>query len=107
MRRLGTEKANHHYPDSHTRLEADPVLQESAEWQLEIGCWRPKPVKWNMSRHRGGQEDKRVGSEMASLWQAHLAALLKYDPMNQCAIKSHPIFSSNVIAISNTCTKPV
>ena len=28
----------------------------------------PKPVKWNISRHRGGQEDKRVDSVVACHW---------------------------------------
>ena len=27
-------------------------------------------MKLKISRHRGGQEDKRVGLEMASLWQS-------------------------------------
>ena len=61
------------------QLEADPVLLESAEWWLEVGCWWTKLVKQNISRHRGGQEDKRVGSEVASLGgppAAHLAAYL-------------------------------
>ena len=67
MRRLGKE-ASRYYPASGSRLEADPVLLESAEWWLEVGCWWPKPVKWNISRHRGGQEDKTVGSKVTSLW---------------------------------------
>ena len=70
MRRLGTEEASRHYPASGTRLEADPLQLELAEWWLEVGCWRPKPVKQNISRHIDGQEDKRVGSEVASLRQA-------------------------------------
>ena len=69
MRRIGTEEASHHYPASGTRLEADPVPLELAEWGLQVSCWRPKPVKWKISGHRGGQGDKRVGSEVASLWQ--------------------------------------
>ena len=60
MRRLGTVEASRHYLGSGIRLEADPVLPESAEWRLLVGCWRPKPVKWKISRHRGGQEDKRL-----------------------------------------------
>ena len=36
MRRLGTEAANTHYPASTTRLEADPLPLESAEWQLQV-----------------------------------------------------------------------
>ena len=58
MRRLSTEEANRYYPASGTRLEADPVPLEWAEWRLEVGCWRPKPVKQNIIRHKGGQEDK-------------------------------------------------
>ena len=70
MRRLGTEEASRHYPASGTRLEAHPVPLESAEWLSAVG--RPKPVKWKISRHRVGPEDKRVGSEVASLWQPTL-----------------------------------
>ena len=74
MRRVGTEEASHHYPASNTRLEADPVPVGSAEWQLGLGCWWPKPVKWNISRRRGGQEDKKVGSVAAGgPPMAHLA----------------------------------
>ena len=61
MTRLGTEEASRHYPVSVTRLEANPVLLESAEWWLQVSFWKPKPVKWKISRHRGGHEDKRVG----------------------------------------------
>ena len=32
IRRVSTEEAGHHYPASNTRLEADPVLLELAEW---------------------------------------------------------------------------
>ena len=45
------------------------MLLELAEWELEMGCWQPKPVEQNISRHRSGEEDKRVGSEVASHWQ--------------------------------------
>ena len=69
MRRVGTEGASHHYPASNTRLEADPVWLGSVEWWLEVGCWTPKPVRWNISRHRGGQDDKRVGSVAACPWR--------------------------------------
>ncbi len=69
MRRLGTEEASRHYPASNPRLEADPMLLELAEWWLRVGCGQPNPVKWNISRRRGGQEDKKVGSEVASLQQ--------------------------------------
>ncbi len=69
MRRLGTEEGSGYYLGSDPKLEVDPVPLEMAEWQLQVGCWRPRPVKWKISRHRGGQEDKRVGSEMASLRQ--------------------------------------
>ncbi len=65
MRRVGTEEASRHYPASNTRLKADTVWLGSVEWWLEVGCWPPKPVKWNISRHIGGQEDKRVGSVAA------------------------------------------
>ncbi len=34
IRKLSTEEASHHYPASGTRLEADTVLLELAEWQL-------------------------------------------------------------------------
>ena len=69
MRRLGTEAASRHYPAGHMRLEADPVPLGLAEWQLVVSYWPLKPVKWNISRHRGGQEDKRVGSVAACCWQ--------------------------------------
>ena len=65
MRRLSTEAASWHYPFSHMRPEADLVPLELAGWRLEVGCWRPKPVKWNISRHRGRQEGKRVSSVVA------------------------------------------
>ncbi len=65
MRRVGTEEASRYYPASNARLEADPVPLGSAEWWLEGGYWPPKPVKWNISRHRGRQEGKRVGSVAA------------------------------------------
>ena len=65
MRRVGTEKAIHHYPASNTRLQANSVPLGSAEWGLDVGLWPPKPVKWNISRHRGRQEDKSVGSVVA------------------------------------------
>ncbi len=48
------------------RPEDDPVPLGLAECRLEVSCWPPKPVKRNISRHRGGQEDERVGS----VWQA-------------------------------------
>ena len=67
MRMVGTEAASHHYPASHLRPEADPEPPGLAEWRLGVGCWPPKSVKWNMSRHRGGQEHKRVGSVAAHL----------------------------------------
>ena len=67
MRMVGTEGASRHYPASNTRLGADPVWLELVEWWLEVGCWPPKPVKRNISRHRDGQEDKRVGSVAAHL----------------------------------------
>ncbi len=67
MRRLSTEEASWHYQASCTRLEADPVPLEWAEWWLEGGCLQPKKVKQKISRHRGGKEDKRVGSEVAIL----------------------------------------
>ena len=63
---LGTEEASLHNPPSGTRLEADSVLLEEAEWGHQIGYWRPEPVKWKVRWHRGGSEDKRVGSEEAS-----------------------------------------
>ena len=62
MTMVGTDMASRHYP---ARLEAGPMLQGSAEWQLEVGCWQPKLVKQNISRHRGGQEDHKVGSVAA------------------------------------------
>ncbi len=69
MRRVSTEGVSCHYLASNTRLEADPVWLESVEWWLEVGCWPPKPVKQNISRHRGGPEDKRVGSVVACPWR--------------------------------------
>ena len=42
------------------RLEADPVLLQLAEWWFQVGWLRPKPLKWNNRRYRGGSEDKRV-----------------------------------------------
>ena len=65
MRRVSTEGASHHYLASNTRLEADLVWLGSVEWLLEVGCWPPKTVMQNISRHRGEQEDKMVGSVMA------------------------------------------
>ena len=65
MRRLGTDVASHHYPASCMRPKADPVPLGLAEWWLQVGCWRLKPVRQNISRHRGGREDKRVGSVAA------------------------------------------
>ena len=65
MRRVGTEAASCHYPASNTRLEANRVWLGSIEWGLEVSCWPPKLVKWNNSRHRGRQEDKRVVSVVA------------------------------------------
>ena len=59
MRRVGREEASCHYPASNTRLEADPVPLGLAEWQLPVGCWGPKPVKWNISRHRA-EVGKRI-----------------------------------------------
>ena len=67
MRRVSTEEASRHYPASNTRLKADPGLLRLAEWRLQVSFWSPKPVKQKISRHRGGQEDKRVGSIVASL----------------------------------------
>ena len=61
MRRLSTEEASRHYLASGARLGADPVLLESAEWQL----LETKTIAILKSRHRGGQEDKRLGSEAA------------------------------------------
>ena len=66
-RRLGTEEANCHYPASGTRLEDNPVPLESAEWWVQVGCWRPKPVKWKISGHSSGREDKRASLEVAYL----------------------------------------
>ena len=68
MRRLSTVDNSCHYSASDTRLEANPVPLESAEWRLQVSCWRPKAVKQKINRHRGGQENKRVGSEVTSLW---------------------------------------
>ncbi len=65
MGRVSTEEASCHYPANNTRLEADPVPLGLAKWWLEVGCWLPKPVKQNISRHRGGHADKRVGSVAA------------------------------------------
>ena len=61
MRRLGTEEAGLHFSASGTRLQADPVPLELAEWQLQIGCWGLKSVKQKISMHKGRPEDKRVG----------------------------------------------
>ena len=58
---VGTEEASLHYPPSSTRLEANPVPLEYAEWRFQISWWRPKPLKWNIGRHRGGPEDERIG----------------------------------------------
>ena len=44
------------------------MLLGSAEWQLEVVCWSLKLVKWNISWHRGGQEDNRVGSVVTCCW---------------------------------------
>ena len=66
MMRLGTEEASHHYPASGTRLEADPVLVELAEWRLQVTCWRPKPVKW---KSVGTQTGNRI-KESAQRWPA-------------------------------------
>ena len=68
MRTVGTEDTSHHCPASNMRLKADPLWLGSVEWRFEVGCWLPKPVKWNISRHRGGQKDKRVGSVAACHW---------------------------------------
>ena len=67
---LGTEVGSRHYPASLMRPEASPVPLGLAEWWLEVGCWLPKPAKQNISRHRGGQEIKRVGSVVACHWLA-------------------------------------
>ncbi len=58
------EEASLPYPASGTRLEADPVPLELAEWwhQPQVSCWRTKSVKCKISRHSGGPEDKRIGS---------------------------------------------
>ena len=67
MRRVGTEETCCQYPASGTRLEADPVLLGLAEWWHQVSCWRPKHMKWKISRYRGRKEDKRVVSEAGSL----------------------------------------
>ncbi len=89
MRRVSTEEASCHYPASNTGLEADPVPLESANWELEVGCWWQKPVKQNISRHRGGQEDKRVGSVEACCRQSTGSrpplSLLSYPLAHLCA----------------------
>ena len=69
MRRVGTEEVSCHYPSSNTGLEVDPVPMGSAEWWLQVGCLSPKSVKRKINRHRGGHENKRVGSEAGSLWR--------------------------------------
>ena len=69
MREPGTEEASHHCPACDTRLEADSVLLEYAEWRHQFISWGPKPVKWKISRYRDGPEGKSVGSEVASLQQ--------------------------------------
>ena len=55
MKRLGTQEASSHYPAIGARLEAKPVVLESAEWWFRVDCWRPKPVKKKIGRLRGGQ----------------------------------------------------
>ena len=70
IRKVGTHKASRYYPASNTRLEADPVPLGSAKWWCEVGCCLPKQVKQNMSRHRGRQENKRVGSVAACHWRS-------------------------------------
>ena len=81
MRRVGKEEASHHYPASGTSLEADPMPLGLAEWRLEVSCWRPKLEKQKISRHRGGHEDKGVGSEVGSpplchpVYESRLAAM--------------------------------
>ena len=67
MRRLGTEETSHHNPASSTRLEVGPLPLTSAEWRLQVGCWRQKPMKQQIIRHRSRQENKRVGSEVARM----------------------------------------
>ncbi len=57
---VGTEEASLHYPASRTRLEADALPLELAEWRFQVSWWRPKSLKWNNRRRRGRQEDKRV-----------------------------------------------
>ena len=43
---------------SGTRLKANSVPLEEAEWRHQVGCWSPKQVKWKISRHRGGSGGK-------------------------------------------------
>ncbi len=59
----------HNIGTSHIPTIILELASQLAEWWLEVSCWWPKPGKQNISRHRGGQEDKRVGSKVASLWQ--------------------------------------
>ena len=47
------------------RLKADSLWLGLVEWGVEVSRWPPKPVKQNISQHRGRQEDKRVGSVAA------------------------------------------
>ena len=55
-----------HNPASGTRLEANPVPLGLAVRWLQVSWWRLKPVKWKISRDRGRQEGKSVGSETGS-----------------------------------------
>ena len=74
MRRVGTEEASLPYPASGTRLEANPVLLELAEWRHQVGWWRPKPVMQKISRHRVGSEVAASSGPLEADLTAHLCA---------------------------------